>query len=107
MEAHLNADRQFWSRVLTAGGSTAIPRWAPEPVVGVAVHEAVVPDETAEAVRAVAAELEAPLGAVLLAAHAKVLAALSGEQDVVTGYVAGPGEDPLPCLCAAYAATAT
>ncbi|MGW5252015.1 non-ribosomal peptide synthetase [Streptomyces sp. NPDC004012] len=97
MEAHLNADRQFWSRVLTAGGSTAIPRWAPEPVVGVAVHEAVVPDETAEAVRAVAAELEAPLGAVLLAAHAKVLAALSGEQDVVTGYVAGPGEDPLPC----------
>ena len=33
----------------------------------------------------------------LLAAHAKVLAALSGEQDVVTGYAAGPGGRPLPC----------
>ena len=33
----------------------------------------------------------------LLAAHAKVLAALSGEPEVVTGYVAAPGARPLPC----------
>ena len=41
--------------------------------------------------------LELPLHSVALAAHAKVLAALSGEQDVVTGYAAGPGGRPLPC----------
>ena len=33
----------------------------------------------------------------LLAAHAKVLAALSGEREVVTGYVAVAGSPPLPC----------
>ena len=35
-------------------------------------------------------------GAVLLAAHAVVLAALAGERGVVTGYVA-PGGRVLPC----------
>ncbi|HEX4246268.1 MAG TPA: amino acid adenylation domain-containing protein, partial [Pseudonocardia sp.] len=39
----------------------------------------------------------APLSSVLLAAHAKVLAALAGEQDVVTGYVAASDAPPLPC----------
>ncbi|HEU0127956.1 MAG TPA: amino acid adenylation domain-containing protein, partial [Pseudonocardiaceae bacterium] len=41
-----------------------------------------------------------PLSSVLLAAHAKVLAALSGEREVVTGYVAVTGGQPgktLPC----------
>ena len=33
----------------------------------------------------------------LLAAHAKVLAALSGEQEVATGYVAERGAEPLLC----------
>ena len=42
-------------------------------------------------------ELAVPLSSVLLAAHAKVLAALSGEREVVTGYVAGTGGRPLPC----------
>ncbi|MFJ7902163.1 amino acid adenylation domain-containing protein [Streptomyces sp. NPDC096198] len=97
MEAQLNADREYWSRVLTAGGSTAIPRWAPEPVVGVAVHETVVPADTDRAVRALADRLGVPLAAVLLAAHAKVLAALSGEEDVVTGCAAGTDAGPLPC----------
>ena len=36
----------------------------------------------------------------LLAAHAKVLAALSGEPEVVTGYLAAPGGLPLPCRLA-------
>ena len=34
----------------------------------------------------------------LLAAHARVLAALSGERDVVVGYLADPVVRPLPCL---------
>ncbi len=38
-----------------------------------------------------------PLSSVLLAAHAKVLAALSGEPEVVTGYLAAPRGLPLPC----------
>ncbi|GAA3062365.1 non-ribosomal peptide synthetase [Streptomyces glomeratus] len=97
MEAHVNADREFWSRVLAAGGSTAIPRWAPDPAVGVAAYETVVPGDTAEAVHALAGELEVPVSAVLLAAHAKVLAALSGEQEVVTGYAFGADGGPLPC----------
>ncbi|MGW1161963.1 non-ribosomal peptide synthetase [Streptomyces sp. NPDC002519] len=97
MEAQLNADREFWSRVLAAGGSTVIPRWAPERAEGVAAYETVVPDETAKAVHALAGELGVPVSSVVLAAHAKVLAALSGEQDVVTGYAAGPDNDPLPC----------
>ncbi len=38
-----------------------------------------------------------PLSSVLLAAHAKVLAALSGEREVATGYVGRQGGQPLPC----------
>jgi hypothetical protein len=41
-------------------------------------------------VRRLADGLELPLHSVALAAHAKVLAALAGEQDVVTGYAPGP-----------------
>ena len=44
-----------------------------------------------------AAEVGVPLSSVLLAAHARVLAVLSGEAEVVTGYVAAPGGVPLPC----------
>jgi amino acid adenylation domain-containing protein len=97
MGALVAADREFWSEVLTAGGFTAVPRWAREPVAGVAEYEQTVPADTARAVHALAAELDVPVSAVLLAAHAKALAALSGEREVVTGYVTGPGRGPLPC----------
>ncbi|GAB7064578.1 amino acid adenylation domain-containing protein [Streptomyces mexicanus] len=91
------ADRDFWAEVLTAGGFGAVPRWARDPVPGVAEHEEPVPAEVAEAVDALAARLGVPAGAVLLAAHAKVLAALSGEGDVVTGHVTDAVGGPLPC----------
>ena len=94
------ADREFWRGVLTGGGFTAIPRWTLDPVPGVAVHEAVVPADLAAALRVRAAEVGVPLSSVLLAAHAKVLAALSGEPEVVTGYLAAPGGRPLPCRLA-------
>ncbi|MEV7127401.1 amino acid adenylation domain-containing protein [Streptomyces sp. NPDC093260] len=96
MGALVAADRDFWTDVLTAGGFTAVPRWTRRPVPGVAEHGEPVPDEVARAVRALAVELGVPVSAVLLAAHAKVLAALSGEQDVVTGHTGGDGA-PLPC----------
>src|SRR4051812_46552131 len=98
MDARADTDREFWSRVLTAGGFTAVPRWVPESASGVAEYEAAVPDDVAAAVRELARRSAVPVSAVLLAAHAKVLAALSGEQEIVTGYVAGMRSGPpLPC----------
>ncbi|MDX2875492.1 non-ribosomal peptide synthetase [Streptomyces ipomoeae] len=80
------AARTFWHGVLTAGGRTGIPRWSADPVKGVAAYEVALPGGLSTA----------PDGArVLLAAHAKVLAALSGEREVTTGW----SEDGrlLPC----------
>ncbi|NEA48036.1 amino acid adenylation domain-containing protein [Streptomyces sp. SID10815] len=96
MGALVAADRDFWTEVLTAGGFTAVPRWTRRPEPGVAEHREPVPAEVAGAARALAAELGVPVSAVLLAAHAKTLAALGGEQDVVTGHATGEGA-PLPC----------
>ncbi|WP_055694397.1 non-ribosomal peptide synthetase [Streptomyces prasinopilosus] len=90
-------DREFWRGVLLTGGSTAIPRWTLRPVRGVGEHEAAVPDDVMDVLRRSAEELMTPLGSVLLAAHAKVLAALSGEREVTTGYVVEEGGRPLPC----------
>ncbi|MFJ8005257.1 non-ribosomal peptide synthetase [Streptomyces fagopyri] len=98
MGANVEADREYWGRVLAAGGFTPAPRWSREPVAGVAEHETVVPDDVMETVRGLARDVGAPVSSVLLAAHAKVLAVLSGEPDVVTGYaVAGTDAGPLPC----------
>ncbi|WP_406730236.1 non-ribosomal peptide synthetase [Streptomyces sp. NBC_01794] len=97
MGVQVEADREFWRGVLAAGGFTSVPRWALRPVAGVGVFEAVVPDGTVGVLRGLAGELAVPLGSVLLAAHARVLAALSGEREVATGYVAVGGGWPLPC----------
>ncbi|MER6999214.1 amino acid adenylation domain-containing protein [Streptomyces sp. NPDC000410] len=97
-ESAVLAAREFWHGVLVAGGSTAIPRWSSNPVTGVGAHEAQLPDDVATALRRTADDLGVPLSSVLLAAHAKVLAALSGESEVTTGYVpARGGGRPLPC----------
>ncbi len=91
------ADREFWRGVLAAGGATAIPRWTLAPAVGVDQHETAVPDDVLAAARRLTDELGVSLGSLLLTAHAKVLAALSGEHEVLTGYVADAGGPPLPC----------
>jgi amino acid adenylation domain-containing protein len=88
--------REFWRGVLLAGGSTAVPRWTLDPVPGVGEHEAAIPGDLAAALRRRADELAIPFRTVLLAAHARVLAVLSGEPEVVTGYAAADGP-PLPC----------
>jgi len=97
MGMQADVGREFWRGVLVAGGFTAIPRWTLDPVAGVVEHEATVPDDLVAALGRLADELAVPLGSVLLAAHATVLAALSGERGVVTGYVAVGGGQPLPC----------
>ncbi|HYZ08343.1 MAG TPA: amino acid adenylation domain-containing protein [Pseudonocardiaceae bacterium] len=94
------ASREFWRGVLVTGGFTTIPRWTLDPVPGVVEHEAAISDDLVAALRRLADELGVPLRSVLLAAHAKVLAALSGEREVATGYVAVQGGRPgqtLPC----------
>ncbi|RMB80466.1 non-ribosomal peptide synthetase [Streptomyces shenzhenensis] len=105
MGAHMGTDREYWSRVLSAGGCTAVPRWVGEPVAGVAAYETAAPDDLTAQLRAMARALKVPLSAVLLAAHAKVLAALSAEHEVVTGYAAGPRRAPLPCRLTVEPAT--
>jgi amino acid adenylation domain-containing protein len=65
--------------------------------MGVVEHELRVPDVLVGAVGRLAGELGVPVRSVLLAVHAKVLAALSGEREVVTGYVAVRGGGVLPC----------
>ena len=74
-----DASRDFWHGVLAAGGSTSMPRWTRDPIAGVAVHDAALPPELVAASRRLAEEMEVPLSTVLLAAHAKVLAALRNE----------------------------
>ncbi|MEU9478954.1 amino acid adenylation domain-containing protein [Streptomyces sp. NPDC048191] len=97
MGTRVEADREFWSRVLTAGGVTTVPRWVREPVPGAAEHETPVPDDVTEAVHALARHRGVPVSALMLAAHMKVLAVLSGEPEVVTGYTTGVRGEPLPC----------
>ncbi|MEV5953136.1 amino acid adenylation domain-containing protein [Streptomyces sp. NPDC051987] len=97
MGTRVETDREFWTRTLTAGGATAVPRWVTEPVPGTAGHETPVPDDVTRAVRQLAGRLGLSVGTVLLAAHLKVLAALSGEPEVVTGHTPDGGGEPLPC----------
>jgi non-ribosomal peptide synthetase component F len=88
--------REFWRGVLLAGGVSSVPKWTLDPRPGAAEHEETLPADLVATLRRRAAELAVPLASVLLAAHAQVLAALSGELEVVTGYLTGNGQ-PLPC----------
>ena len=91
---------EFWRGVLRAGGRTEIPRWTSRPGPGTASCAAAIPADLAMRLRGLAAELAVPLSSVVLAAHVKVLAALTGEQQVTAGYVTGPGGPVLPCVLA-------
>ncbi|MFE0214314.1 non-ribosomal peptide synthetase, partial [Streptomyces sp. NPDC059001] len=103
--ARTDAGREFWREVLAAGGFTAVPRWvADAPAPGAGAHgtcEVTVPGTQTMALRRLAGECGAPLDAVVLAAHARVLAVLSGEDEAVTGFVPAPGARALPCPMAA------
>ena len=97
MGMHTEAAQEFWRGVLASGGFTAIPRWTLAPVPGVVEREETVPDNLAAELRRLTDELGVSLSSLLLAAHAKVLAALSGEAELATGYVARSGAPALPC----------
>ncbi|MEU1599614.1 amino acid adenylation domain-containing protein [Streptomyces sp. NPDC005708] len=99
MATHPNPTRnglEYWREVLAAGGFTPVPRWALHPVPGVGRYETHVPEGIVTALCRLAGELAIPLDSLVLAAHAKVLAALSAEQQITTGYVT-LGGNLLPC----------
>ncbi|MFF5638416.1 amino acid adenylation domain-containing protein [Streptomyces sp. NPDC012825] len=77
---------------------TTVPNWTAHPVPGTAEHaETALPDRTVTALRTRADEFGVPIAAVLLAAHAKVLSALSGDTDVTTGYLLSGASRPAAC----------
>ncbi|WP_328929090.1 amino acid adenylation domain-containing protein [Streptomyces sp. NBC_00190] len=70
--------------------ATAIPRWRREPLhadTPTTEYACDVPAALASGLEALADRLGVPVASLLLAVHAKVLASLSGEQDVLTGYI--------------------
>ncbi|WP_345702987.1 AMP-binding protein, partial [Pseudonocardia eucalypti] len=87
MTALVESSEDYWQDVLRAGGYTALPRWARHPQPGTAEHTVAVSGEVAASLRRLAGELGVPVHDVLLAAHARVLAALTGEVEVTTGCV--------------------
>ncbi|MFD4027187.1 amino acid adenylation domain-containing protein [Streptomyces sp. NPDC058576] len=71
-----------------------VPRWTRNPLPGTAEHRAAVPGEVLAGLRALGEQADVTPESVLLAAHAKVLAALTGRDEIVTGYVTAPGARP-------------
>ncbi|MFD3945222.1 amino acid adenylation domain-containing protein [Streptomyces sp. NPDC058579] len=72
-------------------GWTEVPRWTTAPVPGSADHTIALPDGMTTDLRACAWELGVRPSALHLAAHAKVLAALSGDPVVITARLVEPG----------------
>ncbi|MER7956948.1 amino acid adenylation domain-containing protein [Streptomyces sp. NPDC096030] len=76
---------------------TTVPRWAPDPVPGTAEHTEILPPGRLATLRTRAEEFGVPLAAVFVAAHAKVLAVLSGDPEVAFGCMAAEAERPRAC----------
>ncbi|MFT4470074.1 non-ribosomal peptide synthetase [Arthrobacter sulfonylureivorans] len=74
-------------RTAAAGAvPTAIPRWTQDRQPGQARIEVAVPEDLHQSVRTLSRELDVTPAAIWLAAHARVLQALSGEAEVTTGW---------------------
>ena len=97
MDRSAEAGRRFWQAVLTAGGTSALPRWVSHPADGAVEHEIPLDPALVSSLRTLAGDLAVSLSSILLAVHARVLATLCGQPDVVLGYVATGAATPLPC----------
>ncbi|MEW1748941.1 non-ribosomal peptide synthetase [Streptomyces angustmyceticus] len=97
MTTPLEHDVGLRHQVPAAGGFATVPRWTRTPVPGTAGYEAGLPEDLLPALDRWAQEWGVTLDAVLLAAHAKVLGALTGEQTVATRYVPAAGGGPVSC----------
>ncbi|UNK44557.1 non-ribosomal peptide synthetase [Arthrobacter sulfonylureivorans] len=69
----------------TGAAPTAIPRWTQDRQPGQGRVEVAVPEDLRQAVRTLSRTLKATPASIWLAAHARVLQALSGETEVTTG----------------------
>ncbi|MFC9792854.1 amino acid adenylation domain-containing protein [Streptomyces sp. NPDC127584] len=85
-------------------GWTTIPRWTTASVPGVDDRVSALPDGMTPMLGERARELGVPVSALHLAAHAKVLAALSGDRVVTTARLTAPGRYP-PCRVTAAPGT--
>ncbi|MGH9762011.1 MAG: condensation domain-containing protein, partial [Blastocatellia bacterium] len=90
----VNSDdcRRFWIERLDRAPFTAIPRSAsawrqPEPLGEIGVCMLEVTDQLSGMLNSLSRSLGVPLKSVLLAGHAKVLALINGENEIVTGIV--------------------
>jgi amino acid adenylation domain-containing protein len=100
MKTQREQSSQYWLNALSTGGSTTIPRWTLKPISAVLEHEEKVSDALASALRALSDGGSMPIETVVLAAHAKVLAAMTGEANVTTGYLTSTSVEPLTCRLA-------
>lgn len=104
LNANAGSGREFWRAALLDGGFTALPRWTSNPLAGVGEHAAAIPAALLTALDQLAAALSVRPATLLLAAHARVLGALSGESAVTVGYAVA-GAPPLPLRLSLAAAS--
>ncbi|MFD8413913.1 amino acid adenylation domain-containing protein [Streptomyces sp. NPDC059650] len=81
----------------TPSAGTVLPRWTRTPVKGTAQYRTAIPAALATALDRLAGELGTSLPTVVLAAHFKVLGALSGEDAIPGGHVADVDGAARPC----------
>ncbi len=82
--------RQFWRRYLDAAPVSSISRLACKPTAPSALHDrktAVIPDSLVEGLEAIARSASVPVRTVFQAAHACMLSALLGQDEVVFGVI--------------------
>lgn len=76
---------------LPAAAPTTVPRWRQDPQPGEARLGLPVPADLGTAVRTLAQSLQVAPGSIWLAAHARVLQALSGQAEITTGCLDASG----------------
>jgi amino acid adenylation domain-containing protein/non-ribosomal peptide synthase protein (TIGR01720 family) len=81
--------REFWLARLQGSGRTELPRWPGRAAApgGAPARKVAIPADRLSRLNRLALAAGAPLKSVLLAAHLRVLAFASGEEEVVTGLV--------------------
>jgi amino acid adenylation domain-containing protein len=79
--------RRFWQDRLEGSEFIRVPRWKPTPITqkrGIDAYEVEISDELSNALKRLALSAAVPIKNVLLAAHMRVLAMLSGRTDITT-----------------------
>jgi len=91
-----DGDREFWSERLRGHRTTAIPSLAePDARSAVVISHFDIPLELSDRIQALADRLSVPVKNVLMAAHLRVMAVVSGDDRACTGYEhSGRPENP-------------